>query len=59
MKKLSIPTMLFLFSASATPIVIDYVKNVGIFGILNRFFHHGQLMYRVSLGLERKQGIAG
>lgn len=52
-------TMLFLFSGSATPIIIECVKSIGVSGILNSFFHHSQLMDRVSLDLERKQGIAG
>lgn len=59
MRKLSIHTMLFLFSGSATPIIIECVKSIGVSGFLNSFFHHSQLMDRVSLDLERKQGIAG
>lgn len=58
MRKLSIHTILFLFSGSATSIIIEYAKSIGVSRILNSFFHHSQLMDRVYSDLERKRGIA-
>lgn len=58
MRKLSIHAILFLFSGSATSIIIEYVNSIGISRILNSFFHHSLLMDRVYSDLERKQGIA-